>query len=219
MEPDFWHQRWQQDLIGFHQAEVNPYLQKYLFSLELVAGDTVFVPLCGKSLDMWWLHDRGFKVLGVELSPKASEAFFAEAGRHPSQLKTGPFTSWKSSDVEILCGDYFDLTDDLLANVRGVYDRAALIALPAELRKSYVQHLVQIVPSNVTGLLITMEYPQGEMQGPPFSVMQDEVESLFADNFDIEVLEDIDVLAENPRFRDRGLSSMHEKIYRFQRRF
>ena len=218
MEPDFWHQRWQQDLIGFHQADVNPYLEKNASLLGLKAGDTVFVPLCGKSLDMWWLHGQGYKVLGVELSPKACEAFYTEAGVHPQQSKTGPFTSWKASGVEILCGDFFDLTSEMLKDVRGVYDRAALIALPPALREIYVQHLARVVPENVTGLLIAMEYPQGEMQGPPFSVMQEEIESLFAVNFKVELLEDIDAMAGNPRFRDRGLSSMHEKVYRFQRR-
>ena len=218
MEPDFWHQRWQQELIGFHQSETNHYLKKHIASLGIKPGDTVFVPLCGKSLDMWWLRDQGYRVLGVELSPIACEAFFAEAGRQPRQLVIGAFTSWKAVDVEILCGDFFRRTDDMLIDVRAVFDRAALIALPTEMRKAYVDHLAELLSPGVSGLLITMEYPQSEMQGPPFAVAQNEVESLFANRFQIELLEDVDVLAKSPRFRDRGLSAMREKVYRFQRR-
>jgi thiopurine S-methyltransferase len=129
MDPDFWHQRWQQQLIGFHQKETNRYLEKYANALNLQVGDTVFVPLCGKSLDMLWLHDRGYGVLGVELSPIACEAFFFEAGRHARKRKDGIFTSWNSSDIEILCGDFFDLSPEMLNHVRAFYDRAALIAL------------------------------------------------------------------------------------------
>ena len=217
MDPDFWQQRWQQELIGFHQAETNRYLQKYLDGLNLQTGDTVFVPLCGKSLDMWWLHDRGYRVLGVELSAIACQAFFTEAGRHACEKKDGLFGSWKSSDVEILCGDFFDLSPELLPNVRAVYDRAALIALPEDMRRQYVDHLASLLPSDTTGLLITMEYPQKEMQGPPFSVSENEIKELFASKFEIELLEDVDVLAANARFRERGLSDMHEKIYRYKR--
>jgi thiopurine S-methyltransferase len=218
MEPEFWHQRWQENLIGFHQSEVNPYLKKYVSSLGVAPGDTVFVPLCGKSLDMWWLQQQGFRVIGVELSPIASEAFFTDSGHHPHQLESASFTIWKSADVEILCGDFFDLTEDMLTNVRAVFDRAALIALPPALRRKYVDHLGRILPKDANGLLVTMEYPQSDMQGPPFSVAQAEVESLFAEHFNVELLEDIDVLAGNPRFRDRGLSMMHEKIYQYRRR-
>ena len=218
MDPDFWHQRWQQELIGFHQTETNHYLKKYVSMLGLAPGDTVLVPLCGKSLDMWWLHDQGYNVLGIELSPIACEAFFDEAGRQAGQISKGAFTSWKSAGVEILCGDFFNLSDDMLTDVRAVFDRAALIALPQEMRKAYVDHLAAILSPGVTGLLVTMEYPQPEMQGPPFAVLQSEVEALFGDQFAVELLEDVDVLADNARFRDRGLSAMHDKVFRFQRR-
>lgn len=218
MDPDFWHQRWQQRLIGFHQAETNRYLEKYANALNLQAGDTVFVPLCGKSLDMRWLHDRRYSVLGVELSPIACEAFFSEAGRHARKTKDGIFTSWKSSDIEILCGDFFDLSPEMLNHVRAVYDRAALIALPPDMRSRYVEHLATLVASGTSGLLITMEYPEEQMAGPPFPVSRDEVTDLFAPYFEIEMLEDVDVLASNPRFRDRGLSTMHEHIYMLKHR-
>jgi thiopurine S-methyltransferase len=217
LKHDFWHQRWQQELIGFHQAETNHYLKKYIATLGLAPDDKLLVPLCGKSLDMWWLQEQGYKVLGVELSPIACEAFFTEAGRHPGRTSHGKFTSWKAEDVEILCGDFFNLGDDMTTDVRAVFDRAALIALPQEMRKAYVDHLAGILPSGTTGLLITMEYPQSEMQGPPFAVPPTEVETLFDEQFEVELLEDVDVLARNARFRDRGLSEMREQIFRFRR--
>ena len=129
MEPDFWHDRWQQEMIGFHQAETNRYLQKYIGELALTSGDTVLVPLCGKSLDMWWLHEQGFKVIGIELSEIAARSFFTEADKQACQIQHGDFISWKCADVEILCGDFFDINVDMVGKVDAVFDRAALIAL------------------------------------------------------------------------------------------
>jgi thiopurine S-methyltransferase len=217
MEPSFWLQRWVENLIGFHQDKVNPWLEKYFDTLHLVPGDTVFVPLCGKSLDMTWLHQRGINVLGVELSAVAAEAFFQEAGRTVRATPDGLFVSYRDGGMEILCGDFFDLAPEQLGHVRAVYDRAALIALPPAMRERYVAHLRALLPRGTRGLLVTMEYAEGEMQGPPFSVSTAEVERLFADGFGIEALEDADLLGASPRFRDRGLSSLREKIYLYTR--
>lgn len=218
MEPDFWLDRWQREMIGFHQSETNRYLQKYVGELALMQGDTVLVPLCGKSLDMWWLHEQGFKVIGIELSDIAAESFFTEAGKSACKIHHGDFLSWKYADIEILCGDFFELNTDILGKVDAVFDRAALIALPLEMRSKYIDQLGCLVQPGARGLLITLEYPQEEMAGPPFSVAEREVTDLFATDFDINIVEDHDALEENSRFRDRGLTSFHEKAYRFMKR-
>jgi thiopurine S-methyltransferase len=218
MEPDFWLDRWQREMIGFHQSETNRYLQKYVDELALTPGDTIFVPLCGKSLDMWWLHERGFKVIGIELSDIAAESFFSEAGKSARKIQHGDFVSWKYADIEILCGDFFRLNADIVGKVDAVFDRAALIALPEEMRSKYVDQLGRLLQPGNRGLLITLEYPKDEMAGPPFSVAEQEVNDLFKTDFDIDLVEDHDALKENSRFRDRGLTSFHEKAYRFKKR-
>lgn len=187
MKHDFWHQRWSEGRIGFHQADFNPYLKKYWQLLSLAGDDRVFVPLCGKSKDMLWLREQGHEVLGVELNSSACEAFFAENGAEPECIQMPGFVVRSVDGVQLLCGDFFSLNAEDLRDVSAVYDRAALIALPPEMRVQYVEYLAQILPRGVQILLITLEF-EGE-GGPPFSVQGTEVERLFGAAFEIECLE------------------------------
>jgi thiopurine S-methyltransferase len=212
MEPEFWHQRWTSNQIGFHEGQVNAYLARHYADLGLAPGETVFVPLSGKSVDLRWLADQGAHVVGVELSPIAVESFFAEQGLRPRTSKEGAFAVWESGTIRVLCGDYFALTPAHLAGAQAVYDRAALIALPPQRRADYVAHLDRLLPGGRRTLLVTLEYPQAQMQGPPFSVPECQVRALFADAR-IERLGTQDVLVDNPRFRDKGLSRLLECAY------
>jgi thiopurine S-methyltransferase len=212
----FWHQRWQDNLIGFHQTDINPHLQSFWPRLGLRPGDEVFVPLCGKSRDMLWLGAR-HPVLGVELSPIAVEAFFNEAGLVPRHGEEHGFSVCETDRLRLLCGDFFDLVPQQLEGVRAVYDRAALIALPAHMRGGYVLRLNELLPGQAAMLLVTMEYHQAEMDGPPFAVAEAEVHTLFADSWSIERVYEQDVLASEPKFRQRGLSRLSEKIFVLQR--
>ena len=168
--------------------------------------------LCGKSKDMIWLRKQGFRVLGVELSDIAVQAFYKENGYVPKHIVDGKFDRYEADDIRILCGDFFDLSKDDLSNVSAVYDRAALIALPHELRIRYARHLVSILPPATQVLLITVDYPQMEMQGPPFSVSSGETKTLFTGHAKALLLTQMDVLAQNPRFQQRGLSRLRENI-------
>lgn len=213
MEPDFWQQRWRENLIGFHQEETNRYLHLYWSRLNAPAGSRIFVPLCGKSLDMRWLTHEGYTVLGVEISPLAVESFFQENALKPVVREAGPFSVYSTQGIEIYCGDFFNLQPEHLSGVTGVFDRASLIALPPAMRERYALHLQHILPADVAILLVTLEYPQDEMDGPPFSVHEGDVREYYARRFTIEVLSDTNILAKEPRFAERGLSSLHEKAY------
>jgi len=213
MKKDFWLERWEREEIGFHENEVNAYLTQYWHELHLAKGSAVFVPLCGKSVDMEWLREQGNPVLGVELSSIAVQAFFRANGCTPNYLASEKFDNYEANGIRILCGDFFDLSRDDLAKVRAVYDRAAMVALPPEMRERYVKHLVSILPPAAQILLITFDYPQPEMQGPPFAVSSAEVEALYREHAEIRLLVQRDVLAENPRFQKRGLTRLQESIY------
>ncbi len=212
MDTDFWLQRWQDNLTGFHQQEINPGLDAFWSQLQLTPGEQVFVPLCGKSLDMLWLRKQ-HAVLGVELSPIAVEAFFAENGLEPEHSRQGSFAVCKTDRLTLLCGDFFDLQPEQLRRVRAVYDRASLIALPEDVRAHFVRRLTDLLPPAVSMLLVTLDYDQAQMGGPPFSVEEREVRDLFGPRWSIQLLSQEDVLATEPRFRERGLSYMVEKIY------
>lgn len=214
MDSQFWHERWQRNEIGFHQAEINSHLQEFWPRLGLAAGSRVLVPLCGKSRDMLWLRAGGHRVLGVEISPIAVRDFFRENALTPRATRQGPFECFEADGLCILCGDFFALTPADLADVAGVYDRASLIALPPAMRPRYAQHLAAVLPSRASTLLVTLDYPEGEMNGPPFAVQEPEVRRLYEPSRCVSLLLTRNVLAENPRFRERGLTELREQVYR-----
>ena len=216
MHADFWHQRWADGRIGFHLGEVNPMLVKHYDKLVPGENSSVFVPLCGKSNDLGWLASRTGSVTGIEINAEAVKAFFHENEMEPSCDSSGLLEWWSAKNIQLACGDFFQLTQQDLAGVSLVYDRAALIALPVEMRRNYVAHLSDILEPATRMLLVTLEYDQSKIDGPPFSVAEDEVQSLFAESFDIERVDSRDALED--RFRDRGLSAMREKAYILQRR-
>jgi len=213
MDADFWLQRWQEGQIGFHRGEVMPLLEKHWPSLQLAEGSRVLVPLCGKSLDMHWLAAQGHRVLGVELSSLAVAQFFEEAGLEPARHTTHYGEHFTAGPIEIILGDAFGLDAALLADVAGVYDRAALIALPPDLRRRYRDTVYASLPAGCRGLLITLEYPQAEKAGPPFSVEQAEVDILFAAPWRPTLLERRDILDDEPRFKAEGLSALSTAVY------
>lgn len=214
MHAGFWQARWSRSEIGFHLAEVNPYLQRYWPGLGLATGARVLVPLCGKSLDLAWLAGQGFQVTGVELAQRAVEDFFTEHGLEPVVSEEGPFRLYRAGSVEIYCGDFFALTEQQLSDCTALYDRAALIALPPPMRERYVAHLTQVLPAGCQGLLVTLDYDQAQMDGPPFAVTDDEVQRLFAQRWQVSNLVCADVLGENWKFLQRGLERLDERVYR-----
>ena len=218
MEPKFWHERWERAEIGFHQQEINLHLQRFWNQLELRPGQRVFVPLCGKSRDLLWLAGEGYPITGVEISPVAVEAFFQENGLQPRRWREGSFEVWEQDEIRILLGDFFALEPLHLADVTGVYDRASLIALPPVMRERYVRKLETILPARAGTLLVTLEYDQTLLGGPPFAVGEAEVQGLYGLTYEIELLYTRDALSEESRWRERGLTWLLEKAYRLTRR-
>ncbi|UTW08337.1 thiopurine S-methyltransferase [Pseudomonas benzenivorans] len=218
MHEEFWQARWAQGQIGFHQVEVNPCLLRCWPGLASPNGAQVLVPLCGKSLDLVWLAGQGHRVLGVELARKAVEDFFIEQRLQPQVSRQGDFEVYRAGDIELWCGDFFALTAEHLVGCTALYDRAALIALPAEMRVRYAAHLSAILAPGTRGLLVTLDYAQAQMDGPPFAVSDAEVRGLLAQDWQLRFLESRDVLEENGRFRQRGLQYLDERVYRLSRR-
>jgi len=174
MEANFWINKWKTNQIGFHLPTPNPLLLKYFNKLSLPARARVFLPLCGKSLDISWLLSQRYKVVGAELVEMAIVQLFDELGVKPEVKEVGKLKIYSAPHIDILVGDIFDITLDTLGEVR-VYDRAALVALPEEVRKKYSMHL-KTTTKNAPQLLITFEYEQALFSGPPFSVDAEEVQ-------------------------------------------
>ncbi|MFJ2985453.1 MULTISPECIES: thiopurine S-methyltransferase [unclassified Pseudomonas] len=212
MEPAFWQKRWADNQIGFHRAVVNPFLQAHWRKVALPEGSRVLVPLCGKSVDMAWLAQCNYRVLGVELSRRAVEDFFREQGLQAQISQQGEFEVWRHGDVEIWCGDFFALQAQDVADCLGLYDRAALIALPADMRARYMAQLSRTLPKGCKGLLLTMDYDQQLLAGPPFAVTDGEVHTGYAGG-KAQVLDEREVIEESPKFLQAGVNSVVERLY------
>ncbi|MEN8212863.1 MAG: thiopurine S-methyltransferase [Pseudomonadota bacterium] len=213
MDPEFWIERWQMGHTGFHLSHTNPWLEKCWPLVAAPVASTIFVPLCGKSLDLLWLRNQGFQVLGVEVSQLAVKEFFAEHALQPRVDRSGAFERWRCDGITLLVGDFFALEPGMVADVAAVYDRASLIALPGELRRRYVGKMGALFAAALPTLLITLEYDQQQMSGPPFSVAFAEVESLYRRRFSISQICSEEILDAEPRFRSKGVTSLIENVY------
>ncbi len=212
MKREFWESCWRDDRIAFHMPQVHPYLKEYLGELQLEAGGRIFVPLCGKSLDMIYLGQQGFDVLGVELSAQAVEAFFSENAIPPQCSRQGTFSRYQGGPFDILCGDFFTLSPQQVA-VRGVFDRGSLVAMPPSMRCDYAAQLTKLLAPEFRVLLISFDYDPAEMDGPPFTVSDAEIEALYGSAFEIRKLTSRPALEQNPPLKARGLSRLEEKVH------
>jgi thiopurine S-methyltransferase len=213
MQHAFWLERWEQNQIGFHNADINQHLKQNWSSLELAEKSKVFVPFCGKTNDLLWLRQQGHHVIAVELSFIAVEAFFSENKLPVNKVRAGEFTLFETDGIEIYCGDFFKLPADTLTGIKAIYDRASLVALPAEMRIQYAARMQNLLPAHTKILLVAFDYPQHEMQGPPFSVDTTEITNSFGDWCKVTHLYSQDISDKEPHFKAKGLSLIHEDVY------
>jgi thiopurine S-methyltransferase len=193
MQHDFWHQKWQKNEIGFHLPEANPLLVSHFHQLNLNQNARVFLPLCGKTLDIAWLLAQGIRVAGAELSQIAIEDLFKNLNLTPTITKTHEHMHYSAANIDMFVGDIFKLTPTLLGHVDAVYDRAALVALPEEMRKAYAVHLMSLT-NKAKQLLICFEYEQSLHAGPPFSISADEVKQHYQHSYEITPIASHDVI-------------------------
>lgn len=189
MDVNFWHDRWKTKNISFHQKEVNSVLQEYFDMLKLPENARVFIPLCGKTLDISWFLTNHYRVAGVELSEIAVVELFEELDLTPEVKTIDDLQIYSAENIHIFVGNIFDLTAETLGKIDAVYDRAALVALPLDIRVRYAEHLSQIT-NQAQQLLLSFEYDQTMRNGPPFSVTKKEIESHYNDIFEIDILAD-----------------------------
>ena len=206
MHPDFWHNRWQTQQTAFHELKPNDFLTRYFNRLGLSQGDRIFVPLCGKTLDIGWLLAQSYCVAGAELSPLAVEHLFEGLGISPHITHLKHMDIYSGPYIDICVGNIFDLTADILGPVNAIYDRAALVALPADMRLNYSRHLMELT-HKAPQLLICYEYDQTQMNGPPFCVTEPQLHDYYGTNYNIELIMRTPVLGGL-----RGQTPAHESV-------
>lgn len=211
-----WESRWSEGRIGFHQQAASELLRRHADEVWGAGGPgCVLVPLCGKSLDMVFLAERGARVVGVEYVEQAVREFFSERGLEP-EVEPGPVARFDAAPYMLFAADFFDVTRVHTGPLDGAFDRAALVALDPPTRERYADHMAMLMPSGARVLLITFEYEQSRMEGPPFAVLADEVDLLFAGAFEVELLGSREI--GDARFRERGLERTGEQAYALTRR-
>ena len=229
VDNDFWFDCWEKNnKLGLNQEAPNATLIKYFSTLSLPKKSRVFVPLCGKSIDMIWLLEQNMEVVGVELSPLAIQAFFEENNLQYTKKTLGEFNLWQAKDrpITLLEGDIFlfestdqsDLELLIPAPFDFVYDRASLIALPTKIRKNYYDLYKSLMGSKSKALLLTIEYESPKFEGPPFSVPEKEVISSLESVFNINLLGHEKIKTLSPRFLESGLKEISQKAYRIEKR-
>jgi thiopurine S-methyltransferase len=210
LETDEWIRRWAQGRIGFHRPTVQPLLVDHAAKFLPRGDECVLVPLCGKSVDLVWLEQRGHSVVGVELAEQACRDFLREQKRIAAEHPSPPFTVFSSGRIELLCGDFFGLTRDRHGDFPAILDRAALIALPPPRREEYARRILTLLRPGGRMLLIGVEYDESRMAGPPFSVTRAEVVRDYGAACAIETLATRDVVPSEPVWKERGLDAMTE---------
>lgn len=213
MEKEFWLNTWETNNIGFHKDAVNPNLIEFIDTLKLKPGDIIFVPLCGKSLDMLWLSQQGFKVIGVELSSIACVDFFQENNLTYTISSQTNFTVYTSDNIKLFCGDFFKITCAEIGGIQAIYDRAALYALPKEMRQAYVDHLLLLSDKDTRILLLAFEATPNDSEFPPFPVTQAEIIKLFNKRFCVKQLKNQPLLELPPLYQQKGYTQVAHSVY------
>ena len=211
MNTDFWRQRWESNNIAFHKSEANPALVNYFEALAIAKDSRVFVPLSGKTLDIGWLLAQGYRVAGAELIEIAIQQLFVELDVIPQILEVGEVKHYSAENIDMFVGDIFQVSSEMLGSVDAIYDRAALVALPGEVRNRYTAHLRQMT-DQAPQLLVTYEYDQTLMSGPPFSISSAEVQHHYGDRYEISQLESTELPG-----GFRGKCAARETVWLLQR--
>jgi thiopurine S-methyltransferase len=216
VEHKFWHNKWDINQIGFHLDYVHPLLKRNL-ELFQVSGvlKTIFIPLCGKTLDIGYLLSKNYSVVAVELSEIAVQAIFETLKLHAKISEWQGGKLYQAENLRIFVGDFFALSQADLGKVALVYDRAALVALPEAMRLEYAQHLAKIT-QYAAQLLITLDYDQAVAGGPPFAVSTEEVEALYGGTYPIQLIEEADIIEQEPRSKAKGLTAFYQRAYKLK---
>jgi len=175
MKLEDWNQRWVDKRTGWHRGEVNPTLEKYFPSSE---KPTCFFPLCGKTLDMIWVAQKGCQVRGAEFSQLAIDQFFEE-NKIANKEENAFIQSTESSfDIALKQGDFFEYPDNQKFEL--IFDRGSMVAVNPKDREKYAQKIKTLLKSDGKVLLSAISRDEEHLKnGPPFHLTVDDVKNAY----------------------------------------
>ena len=115
--------------------------------------------------------------------------------------------------LKVIVGDIFDVLPEMVGHIDAIYDRAATVALPPSVRGRYAEQVARLAGPSARGLLLTIAYPQEQMDGPPFSVPSDEVEGLYGARYCLEHMKSVNVIDHKPVYQERGLTELMFQVH------
>ena len=218
MKPDYWIDRWKDGNIRFHDADPHRFLIEYFPHLNTRIDDSILVPLCGKSVDMTWIMSQSRNVVGVELSEIAIESFVEENNLIHTKSVGGEFAAYQGDRFKIFNGDLFHMSETDVCGIKAVYDRGSFVALPSGgLRERYADWMALNLSTGCKVLLVTFNFDQEEMAGPPFTANRKTIHQLFEKDFSITMLKSELVVNIKPHCKERGLKTLREDVYLLER--
>ncbi|GKY92795.1 hypothetical protein MPSEU_000249200 [Mayamaea pseudoterrestris] len=197
-----WKSRWDDNKIGWHEASPHESIINHGHLLFPTVNDhaaltadssscskplRVFVPLCGKSVDMAYFAKQDFvqEVVGVDGIQKALDAFAAEhadLNLQPAE-PIGQYDQLKGEKITLLRGDFFEMDEaDTSGRFDVIFDRASMVAIEPSLREDYLKTIGRLLAPGGKILLVTIERTSGtdeDKGGPPFSIPEAEVRRLY----------------------------------------
>jgi len=208
----FWQNRWEKGEINFHLNSIHPDLKLYLSKLSLAPDSTIFVPLCGKTLDIGYLLSNGYRVIAAEMVEIAVKQLFEELQLTPNVSAWKEGLCYQSGALTVYVGNFFDLSVEDCAGVDAIYDRAALVAMPHKRQSEYCRHL-GLITQHAKCLLSTLTFDQNTVEGPPFSISMEQLHRYYADRYTIECLKETETIDEEPTFQAKGLKSVIRRAF------
>lgn len=215
MEPDFWRARWAKNEIGFHQAGATPALVRHFAQLG-PAPQRVLVPLSGKTKDLRFLAEKGHHPIGVELVEDAVRAYYSEEQIVPTRAEANSYVRYDGGGVTTYAADFFALDWAAVGPIDAIFDRAAMVALPLALRARYVEQLLSLLRPGGRSLIVTFDHDMPS-EGPPFPISVADLSKTYQPHGQVQLLETVDALDDNPRFRERGATRLSESLVLFTR--
>jgi thiopurine S-methyltransferase len=209
-----WAGYWAEGRTGFHRSAVHEVLERHWERLAPTADRRVLVPLCGKTLDLPWLASRCAEVVGSEWVEQAVQTFFAEQGLSPDKVALAEHQRYSSANLSLVQGDFMTLQASEIGRFEACWDRAAMVALPQQVRDRYVPSLVSLMQPGGRILLVTYDTEKPIEEGPPYCVRPGEAARRYAAFGQVTLLESIEHTPENnPKVREKGLPWMREDVF------
>lgn len=208
MTVGMWKECWNTPNVEFHNPQLNELFVKYHQRMLTRPGMRIFVPLCGKAVEMKWLVDHGHKVVGLEAAPVPCKAFFEENGipYNVKEMKGIHGEKYESLDhnIVIYSCDFFLFTADICGEFDGIWDSGGLNSMDVEDREAYIRRIRTLMGKGCVNLTEFVNFDKS-MVDITWSMTKEELQKVFGEGF---IVEDLNEMAAPQRLKRQGCDTL-----------